>query len=269
MSSAKLRGLCQELAKGFHGKFHKNVDPSTQGCRACYHQAEDSKCVRYWAVEPSYRTEIHGKVFTPYPANDPDQLPPTGKGVAVHTDYIPLMDLGLRKISRCADVLAHCGEDITLLVDASSPNTVLAGVSFDTFSYEDLQKICYEFSAGKETKAIKQGSQFRQSEWGKMHPVGSRKPTGGKPGDTYTGYGGGIGVTTYYCWNFVAPQHVDHDATWTTALQTYKEAMADEFNFVMMDLGCYVETAENALWGYFTQNFIPGCPDPKFSMRCI
>lgn len=59
---------------------------------------------------------------------------------------------------------------------------------------------------------------------------------------------GGIGVTAYYCWNFVAPQHVDRDATWTIALQTCKEAPADEFNFVMMDLGCYVETAENALW---------------------
>lgn len=59
---------------------------------------------------------------------------------------------------------------------------------------------------------------------------------------------GGIGATAYYCWNFVAPQHVDHDATWTIALQTCKEAPADEFNFVMMDLGCYVETAENALW---------------------
>ncbi|KAG1808887.1 uncharacterized protein BJ212DRAFT_1302788 [Suillus subaureus] len=104
-SSAKLRGLHKELAKGFHEKFHKN-------------------------------------------------------GVAVHTDYIPLMDLGLRKISRCADILACCGQDVTLLVDASSPNTVLVGVSFDTFSYEDLQKIHYESSAGKETKAIKWGSQF-------------------------------------------------------------------------------------------------------------
>ncbi|KAG1845816.1 hypothetical protein F4604DRAFT_1688588 [Suillus subluteus] len=299
-SSAKLRGLRQELAKGFHEKFHKNVDPSTRGCRSCYHQAEDSKCVRYWAVEPSYRTEIHGKVVTPYPANDPDRLPPTGKGVAVHTDYIPLMDLGLRKISRRADVLARCGRDVTLLVDAGSLNTVLAGVSFDTFSYEDLQKIRYESSAGKETKAIKRGSQFRRFEWGKMHPVGSRKPAGGKPGDTYTGYAGMEvtdtshirllfthaadvermvaaitpihphaardlrRATAYYCWNFVAPQHVDHDATWTIALQTYKEATADEFNFVMMDLGCYVETAENALW-WFQGGHTHGTVVPRLS----
>jgi hypothetical protein len=59
---------------------------------------------------------------------------------------------------------------------------------------------------------------------------------------------GGIGVTAYCCWNFVASQHVDHDATWTIALRTCKEAPSDEFNFVMMDLGCHVETTENALW---------------------
>jgi hypothetical protein len=100
------------------------------------------------------------------------------------------MDLGLKKISRRVDVLARCGRDITLLVDAGSPNTVLAGVSFDTFSDEDLQKIRYEASPGKETKAIKRGSQFRRFEWGRMHPVGSRRPAGGKPGDTYTGYDG-------------------------------------------------------------------------------
>ncbi|KAG2353218.1 hypothetical protein BDR07DRAFT_1382599 [Suillus spraguei] len=214
--------------------------------------------------------KIHGKVVTPYPADDPDRLLPTGKGRAVCADYVPLMDLGLRKIFHRADVLAWCGWDVTLLVDADSPKT--------------------------ETKAIKRGSQFRRFEWGKMHPVGSRKPAGGRPGDGYTCYGGmevrdtahirllfahaedvermvaaiepfhpqvarelrrlssevnslgGIGVTAYYCWNFVAPQHIDCDATWTIALQTRKEALADEFNFIMADLGCYVETAENALW---------------------
>ncbi|KAG2335577.1 hypothetical protein BDR05DRAFT_353426 [Suillus weaverae] len=294
--SIELRSLRQELSRGFHMKSRKNMDPATRGCRVCYHKPEDSKCVRYWNIEPRCHSEVHGKVVTPYPADDPDRLPPTGKGGAVHTDYIPLMDLGLRKISRRADVLAHCGQDVTLLVDSDSPKTVLAGVSFDAFSYKDLQAIHCDPSAGKETKAIKRGSQFRRFEWGEMHPVGSRKPTGGKPGDTYTSYAGmevtdtshirllfahaadvermvaaitpvhpqaarelrqlssevnslgGIGATAYYCWNFVAPQHVDRDATWTIALQTCKEALADEFNFVMMDLGCYVETAENALW---------------------
>jgi hypothetical protein len=206
--SAELRSLRQELSKGFHMKFHNNVDPDTRGCRTCYHEAEDSKCIRYWTVEPSCHLETHGKVVTPYPANDPDRLPPTGKvkismlmflpvfkfihlqGGTVHTDYVPLMDLGLRKISRRADVLARCGRDVTLLVDAGLPNNVLAGASFDTFSYEDLQKMRCDASAGKETKAIKRGTQFRRFEWGRMHPIGSRKPAGGRPGDTYTGYAG-------------------------------------------------------------------------------
>jgi len=310
--SIELRSLRQELSRGFHAKSHKNVDPGTRGCRACYHQPEESKCVRYWTVEPSFHSEVHGKVVTPYPANYSDRLPPTGKGGAVHTDYVPLADLGLRKISRRADVLARCGQDVTLLVDSNSPKTVLAGVSFDAFSDEDFQKICGDASTGKETKAIKRGSQFRRFEWGKMHPVGSRRPAGGKPGDTYTGYAGmevtdtshirllfahaadvermvaaiatvhpqaarelrqlssevnslgGIGATAYYCWNFVAPQHIDLDATWTIALQTCKEAPADEFNFVMMDLGCYVETVENALW-WFQGRHTHGTVVPRLS----
>ncbi|KAG2362870.1 hypothetical protein BDR07DRAFT_1484229 [Suillus spraguei] len=310
--SAKLRKQRQEWSQGFHMKFRKNVDPSTRGCRACYNQPEESKCIRHWTVEPGHHSEIHGKVITPYPASDPDRLRCKGKGEAVDTDYVPIMDLGLRKISRRADVLARCGRDVTLLVDASSPTTVLAGVSFDTFSDEDFLKLRYEASARKETNAIKRGNQFRRFEWGKMCPIGSRKPAGGKLGDTYTSYAGmevtdaaqikllfthaadvemmvaaiaplhpeaakelkqlsskvnslgGIGATAYYCWNFVAPQHVDRDATWTIALQTCLEAPADEFNFVMMDLGCFIETTENALW-WFQGDHTHGTVVPRLS----
>lgn len=77
--SAELRSMRRELSQRFHTKFHTNIDPVTRGCRACYNQPEDSKCVRYWTVEPGYHSDIHGKVVTPYPANDPDRLPTTGK----------------------------------------------------------------------------------------------------------------------------------------------------------------------------------------------
>ncbi|KAG2057198.1 hypothetical protein BDR06DRAFT_969412 [Suillus hirtellus] len=221
----------------------------TQGCHTCYDQPEDSKCVRYWTVEPGHHFEFHGKVITPYQANDPDRLPSIGKSCASQTNYVPLMHLGLRKISCHADVLERCGRDMTLLVDISSPSTILAGVSFDTFSHVDLQKICCDASAAKETKTIKHGSKFSQFEWGRMHPVGSRKPAGGRPGDTYMSYAGmEVTDTAHIKLLFAHATHMDRDATWTISLQTCKEAPADEFNFVMMDLGCYVETAENALW---------------------
>lgn len=77
--STELRSLRKELLNGFHTKFHNNVDPGTRGCRTCHDQPEDSKCVRYWTVEPSHHFEIHGKVITPYLANDPDRLPSIGK----------------------------------------------------------------------------------------------------------------------------------------------------------------------------------------------
>lgn len=44
---------------------------------------------------------------------------------------------------------------------ASSPNTVLAGVSFGTFSDDDIRKMHYNTDARQETKAIKCGSQWQ------------------------------------------------------------------------------------------------------------
>ncbi|KAG1799172.1 hypothetical protein EV424DRAFT_1546056 [Suillus variegatus] len=295
--SAQLRLLRRKVSKDFHTRFRHEVHPSTGVCRLCYFEPEDSKCIRYWTVQSTPHTEIHGKVVTPYPTNDPDRLTPT-LGLEKNADYVHLADLKLRKIASRPLVLARCQRDVTLLIEAGSPKKVLAGVSFNTFSAQDLQEMRCDASAAKEIRALKRGYQFQRFRWGQMHPIGSRKPCGGRPGDTYTGYAGmevtdtehirllfshaadvermvaavaplhpdvtrelrdlsaevnslgGIGATAYYCWNFVALQHVDHDATWTISLQTCKEARQDEFNFVLMDLGCYVETRENSLWWF-------------------
>lgn len=69
-----------------------------------------------------------------------------------HINYVPLVDLKLRKISRYADMLVQYDWNMILLVDASSHNTVLEGVSFNTFSDENFQKICYDASVRKELK---------------------------------------------------------------------------------------------------------------------
>jgi hypothetical protein len=103
--SAELRSLRRELSKSFHSKFHKNIDPITRDCRACYHQPEDSKCVRYWAVEPGYHSEIHGKVITPYPANDPDRLPPTGKVRILVLTFLPVLKLFCRRAGRSTPIM--------------------------------------------------------------------------------------------------------------------------------------------------------------------
>lgn len=101
-----------------------------------------------------------------------------------------LADLKLRKIASRPLVLARCQRDVTLLIEAGSPKRVLAGVSFDTFSAQDLQEMRCDASAAKEIRALKRGYQFQRFRWGQMHPIGSRKPCGGRPGDTYAGYAG-------------------------------------------------------------------------------
>lgn len=75
--SAQLRLLRRKVSKDFHTRFRHEVHPSTGVCRLCYFEPEDSKCIRYWTVQSTPHTEIHGKVVTPYPTNDPDRLTPT------------------------------------------------------------------------------------------------------------------------------------------------------------------------------------------------
>ncbi|KAG2338178.1 hypothetical protein BDR05DRAFT_952087 [Suillus weaverae] len=146
--SVELRLLCQTVSKDFHTRFQHEVHPSTGVCRLCYSEPEDSKCIRYWMVQFTPHTEIHGKVVIPYPTNDLDRLTPT-LSLEKSADYVHLADLKLHKIARCPLVLAHCQHDVTLLTEAGSPKKVLAGVSFDTFSTQDLQKMQCNASAAK------------------------------------------------------------------------------------------------------------------------
>lgn len=60
---------------------------------------------------------------------------------------------------------------------------------------------------------------------------------------------GHYGVTAYHCWNYIAPQHFDKDATWTISYQLFKKnCMQDEFNFCFSHWGKLLETRENCAW---------------------
>jgi len=65
----------------------------------------------------------------------------------------------------------------------------------------------------------------------------------------YTNSLGSYGVTAYHCWNYMAPQHRDVDATWTVAYQLYKIGCSpEEFSFSFSTWGHYLETVENCVW---------------------
>jgi hypothetical protein len=174
---------------------------------------------------------------------------------------------------------------------------------------------------------VKRGKLFQPWALGRMIPIGSRQPQGGRPGDTYTTYAhmatdseedldmmfghavvgdtdlgdrllftpmvqdadglneiingavsgyrdarikqsieaelnllGSTGANLYYCDNYLAPQHNDHDAAhWSACCQLWKDMKAevgdgrvpipkDEFNFAFTQWGVYIETEEKCVW---------------------
>ena len=63
---------------------------------------------------------------------------------------------------------------------------------------------------------------------------------------------GCYGVVAYHCWNYIAPQHIDNDATWSVSYQLRKRGCSGtEFSFAYTEWGCYLETVENCIWYEF------------------
>jgi hypothetical protein len=66
---------------------------------------------------------------------------------------------------------------------------------------------------------------------------------------------GQLGVTSYYCWNYTAPQHNDQDHGWSICTQLRKTSRLDEYNFAYTDWGHYLETRTNCLW--YVERILP------------
>lgn len=60
---------------------------------------------------------------------------------------------------------------------------------------------------------------------------------------------GHYGITAFHCWNYIAPQHFDKDASWTVSYQLIKShCMEDEFNFSLSHWGKMIQTVDNCAW---------------------
>ncbi|VDB94101.1 unnamed protein product [Peniophora sp. CBMAI 1063] len=65
---------------------------------------------------------------------------------------------------------------------------------------------------------------------------------------------GSCGVSSYYCTNYMSPQHGDGDIGWSICSQLFKNLKAtggsetDDFNFAFTKWGLYVETQRNCVW---------------------
>ncbi|KAJ6474072.1 hypothetical protein C8R47DRAFT_1076507, partial [Mycena vitilis] len=68
---------------------------------------------------------------------------------------------------------------------------------------------------------------------------------------------GTTGMTSFYCWEYTAPLHKDHDDGWSIACQLWKNAKPDEYNFV------YAE------WGFFNPRDVHGTALPRASTAAL
>ncbi|KAG8220397.1 hypothetical protein J3R82DRAFT_3379 [Butyriboletus roseoflavus] len=79
---------------------------------------------------------------------------------------------------------------------------------------------------------------------------------------------GHYGVTAYHCWNYIAPEHLDNDATSTVSYQLKKMGCKDdEFNFSFAKWGKVLETKENCIW-WFKGDQLHGTVAPHASTLC-
>ncbi|KZV59399.1 hypothetical protein PENSPDRAFT_723076 [Peniophora sp. CONT] len=71
---------------------------------------------------------------------------------------------------------------------------------------------------------------------------------------------GSSGVSSYYCSNYMSPQHKDADVVWSLCSQLYKDLdtvggdAKKDFNFAFTKWGLYVETRENCVWNHFAMS---------------
>ncbi|KAF8141780.1 hypothetical protein EV363DRAFT_1291758 [Boletus edulis] len=77
------------------------------------------------------------------------------------------------------------------------------------------------------------------------------------------------GITGYHCWNYIAPQHLDKDGTWTISYQLFKKGcIPDEFNFCFSHFGKVLDMVENCVW-WFKGDHMHGTVAPRASLPCL
>ncbi|VDC05136.1 unnamed protein product [Peniophora sp. CBMAI 1063] len=81
---------------------------------------------------------------------------------------------------------------------------------------------------------------------------------------------GSCGVSSYYCTNYMAPQHKDGDIGWSICSQLFKNlesaggSETDDFNFAFAKWGKYIQTQKNCVW-WFRSNDLHGTIMPTNS----
>ncbi|KAJ3752741.1 hypothetical protein EV360DRAFT_88447 [Lentinula raphanica] len=144
------------------------------------------------------------------PNNDTDPAHPDHHcypGTLFHPDSVGTTNpITLRGLEPDPDIIAHCGHQLLLVLnehrDPSITNQsivdwktardkkIIDFIWFGAFDNEMLSILQDNVVESTGVQAVKHGGQFQTFTSGKMVPVGSRIPSGGRPGDSYTSYSG-------------------------------------------------------------------------------
>jgi len=56
------------------------------------------------------------------------------------------------------------------------------------------------------------------------------------------------GLNLFYCWNYIAPLHFDHDRSYTISLQIAKGGNLNHYNFCYARWGIIIYTKLGCIW---------------------
>ncbi|KAF7970281.1 hypothetical protein HWV62_24476 [Athelia sp. TMB] len=168
----------------------KDSQMPQQPCPTCANLPDDAKCIRRWQLTrlPNAK-EFKETIITC--ADEGDILEPKTTKNKKPIKFLALSpnDLHLQPIAHRRDVLLRCGNDINILIDEKTGNSV-GGIQFKPKAWND--KLHTELMAShtevSKIPGIKRGNQFAQWAGGQMVAIGSRQAAGGIKGDCLREY---------------------------------------------------------------------------------
>ncbi|KAJ3771967.1 hypothetical protein FB446DRAFT_789143 [Lentinula raphanica] len=144
------------------------------------------------------------------PNSTPDHDHPNHRqyaGTLFHPDSIGISNpISLRGLESDPDIVARCGHQLLLVLDQHCDPSIMNQSVVDWKTAREKKVIDFIWYGSLDddmlsilqdnvvestgVQAVKRGGQFQTFSSGKMVPVGSRLPSGGRPGDSYTSYSG-------------------------------------------------------------------------------
>jgi hypothetical protein len=130
----------------------------------------------------------------------------TARNESFQPKRVSLDSIKLRGILERPQAQSQCGRDVTFMVNEKNEevcqwnesnvlftNTCgfqVGGMIFGAFTEEELCFLRKDRDTFPKAAVIGRGRKFQPWRFGTMQAVGSRMPSGGRPGDTYTVYPG-------------------------------------------------------------------------------